>query len=123
MSAVNRCGPRGAAAALAIAAIAAVTVPTAVARDGGEKTRIMIKKISHKGASGKLSSRSERCLKRRKVTLFRIDDYVSVKVKITQSNARGRWKVKKNLKRARYFAKVDAIKGCRYDVSTIERLR
>ena len=57
------------------------------------------------------------------MTLFRIDDYVSVKVKITQSNARGRWKVKKNLKRARYFAKVDAIKGCRYDVSTIERLR
>ena len=123
MSAGNRCRPRVASAALAIAAIAAFAVPTAAARDRGEKTRITIKKISHTGASGKLSSRSERCLKHRKVTLFRVDDYVSVKVKITESNARGRWKVKKNLKRARYFAKVDAIKGCRYDVSNSERLR
>ena len=48
MSAVNRCGPRAASAALAIAAIAAVTVPTAAARDGGEKTRIMIKRSATK---------------------------------------------------------------------------
>jgi hypothetical protein len=123
MSALKPRKLRAVSVALAIAALAAVAAPTAGARDGGEKTKITIKKLGHSGASGKLRSKSERCLKHRKVTLFRLDDFRSVKVKITESDARGRWKVKKDLGSGTYFAKVDSIKGCRYDVSNNERLR
>lgn len=99
----------------------AVATPEAIG-DGGAKTRIAIKKLSPSGASGVLSSSKEACLGGRKVSLFRLDDFVSVKIEITQSNGNGEWKTNKSLKEGQYFAKVDAVKGCRYDVSSKKSL-
>ena len=44
------------------------------------------------------------------MSLFRFDDYVSVKIEITHRTG-GTWRTKKDLKDGRYFAKVDAIAG------------
>jgi hypothetical protein len=98
-----------------------IAAPEAIG-DGGAKTRIAIKKLTPGGASGTLSSSKEACLGDRKVSLFRLDDFVSVKIEITQSNGKGEWKTNKNLKEGQYFAKVDAVKGCRYDVSSKKSL-
>ena len=87
----------------------------------GAKSRITIKRISASGASGKVSSQSHACVSGRKVTLFRLDDFVSVKVDITRSDGHGRWHAKRRLKPGRYFAKVDASRGngstCLFDDS------
>jgi hypothetical protein len=89
---------------------------------GGAKSKIVIKSLKATGASGKVTSKSAKCEKKRKVTLFRLDDFVSVKVAILRSDNNGNWRTKKDLKEGEYFAKVDSIPGCRYDVSKTERL-
>jgi hypothetical protein len=109
------------AALVATAALGLVAAPAI--GDGGEKSKIVIKKLRPSGASGKVISNDHSCERGKKVSLFRFDDYVSVKVEITHSNSRGAWKTKKNLKDGKYFAKVDASKGCRYAVSKYRTLR
>jgi len=111
-----RAGRTGAALAACGAAAFAVATPAALG-DGRAKTRIEIKKLTHSGASGVLKSGKEACLGGRKVSLFRLDDFVSVKIEITKSNRKGKWKTHKSLRDGQYFAKVDGTKRCRYDVS------
>lgn len=89
---------------------------------GGAKSRIAIKSLSPTGASGKVTSRRGKCERRRKVTLFRLDDFISTKVSILRSDGNGNWRSKKDLQPGQYFAKVDSIPGCRYDVSRTRRL-
>jgi hypothetical protein len=89
---------------------------------GGAKSKILIKSLKSTGASGIIKSSSGKCEKDRKVTLFRLDDFVSVKVAILRSDNKGNWRTKKDLQDGEYFAKVDSIPGCRYDVSKTERL-
>ena len=111
------------AALAAIGALGLAAAPFSAA-DGGAKTRIKIKKLTAKGASGKLSSGDNKCEGGgRKVSLFRYEDFISVKVKITHSKSNGTWRTKKDLKAGEYFAKVDASPGCRYAVSKTKRLR
>jgi hypothetical protein len=110
----------GAGAALVLALSAA---PFSAA-DGGAKTQIAIKKLSPNGASGTLSSGKGACEgKGRKVSLFRLDDFVSVKIEITHSKPGGTWKTNKDLQDGDYFAKVDATSGCRYAVSKTKTLK
>ncbi len=116
-----KAGIRGAALIAAGTLALAVAAPEAIG-DGGAKTRIEIKELKDSGASGTLSSSKEACLGHRKVSIFRLDDFVSVKIEITQSNGKGEWKTNKSLEQGQYFAKVDAVKGCRYDVSPKESL-
>ena len=115
---------RTALATLALAAMVAfgALAPAAVG-DGGAKTKIVIKKLKSSGASGKVISKDHGCEGGKKVSLFRFDDYVSVKIEITHSNSSGTWRTKKNLKDGKYFAKVDASAGCRYAVSKYKTLR
>jgi hypothetical protein len=112
---------RAAVALLAIAALGIAAVPAN--GDGGEKSKIVIKKLKPTGASGKVSSKDHSCVSGKKVSLFRFDDYVSVKIEITHSKSDGSWRTKKDLKEGKYFAKVDASAGCRYAVSKYETLR
>ena len=56
------------------------------------------------------------------MSLFRFDDYVSVKIEITHSKSSGAWRTKKDLKPGKYFAKVDAAAGCRYATSKTKTL-
>jgi hypothetical protein len=116
-------------AALCTAALAALlsggltTAPLAGA-DGGAKTKIVIKSLKNSGASGKLISGTNSCEGGgRKVSLFRLDDFISVKIEITHSKSDGSWRTKKDLKDGDYFAKVDASAGCRYATSKTEHLR
>ena len=106
---------------LSIAALGLLASPAS--GDGGEKSKITIKKLTPRGASGKVISKAHSCEGGKKVSLFRFDDYVSVKVEITHSNSNGAWKTKKDLKPGKYFAKVDASAGCRYAVSKYKNLR
>ena len=89
---------------------------------GGAKSKVVIKNLSGSGASGKVSSKAGKCERNRKVTLFRLDDFVSVKIEFTQTGGNGSWRTSKDLEPGEYFAKVDSIPGCRYDVSNTERL-
>ena len=89
---------------------------------GGAKSKILIKSLKTSGASGIVKSRAGKCERDRKVTLFRLDDFVSVKVSIVRSDNHGNWRTKRDLQSGEYFAKVDSIPGCRYDVSKTERL-
>ena len=110
-------------AAVATASLALAAAPFTAA-DGGAKTRIAIKKLTPNGASGKLRSGENKCEGGgRKVSLFRYEDFISVKVEITHSKPSGKWRTKKDLKDGEYFAKVDASPGCRYAVSKTKRLR
>jgi hypothetical protein len=108
-------------AALALAAVLAIAVPANAVEGNKEKSKITIKRISGSGASGKVISKRPGCEPHRKVTLFRYVDFVSEKVKITQSDSQGVWRVRRDLDPGRYFAKVDAAKAagtrCLYDVS------
>jgi hypothetical protein len=111
------------AALAAVAALGLTAVPLSAA-DGGAKTRIKIKKLTENGAKGKLLSGDNKCEGGgRKVSLFRYEDFISVKVEITHSKGNGAWRTKKDLKEGEYFAKVDASPGCRYAVSKTKRLR
>ena len=56
------------------------------------------------------------------MTLFFVEDFVSVKKEITRTDGNGKWRTKKDLTPGEYFAKVDSIPGCRYDVSNPEQL-
>jgi hypothetical protein len=119
---------RAARAGLGIAVLAATLLlaPAALGANGA-KSRITIKRISASGASGEVRSQSGACVSGRKVTLFRLDDFISVKVEITRSHGHGRWRVKRPLKPGRYFAKVDASRGngqtCLFDDSRRVTLR
>jgi hypothetical protein len=99
-------------AALVLAGLLAIATPAGA---------VTIKQISGSGASGKVISKRPGCEPHRKVTLFKYVDFVSEKVKITQSDSHGVWHVRKSLEPGKYFAKVDASKAagtrCLYDVS------
>ena len=93
---------RAASRASAIAGVALVAVLVAASPPAGvegnkAKTKITLGKIGAAGASGKVSSKRAGCEPGRKVTLFVYDDFVTDKVKITQSNAHGKWHVHKGL--------------------------
>ena len=92
------------------------------AGSGGEKSKIVIKSLKPSGAKGKVTSKAAKCESRRKVTLFFVEDFVSVKKEITRTDGNGNWRTKKDLAPGEYFAKVDSIPGCRYDVSNPEQL-
>lgn len=113
-------------AGLALVAALAVASPAGGAEGNKEKTKITIGKISAAGASGKVASKRAACEPARKVTLFVYDDFVTDKVKITHSNAHGKWHVRKSLAPGKYFAKVDATRAggtrCLYDVSKNRRI-
>jgi hypothetical protein len=108
------------AALLATVALGLVAAPAI--GDQGAKTKIVIKNLKSSGASGKVISNDHGCEGGKKVSLFRFDDYVSVKIEITKSNSSGVWKTNKDLQAGQYFAKVDASAGCRYAVSKYETL-
>jgi hypothetical protein len=109
--------------ALALAAIALGAGALPALADDRPKTRIVIKKLKHSGASGKVSSRAGGCIGGREVALFRLDGFVSRKLAETRTNANGRWQVGKHLRNGRYFATVTSSGGCRYDNSRTETLR
>ena len=95
----------------------------AARRDGGAKSRIKITKLRTSGAMGRVMSGRSSCAgSGRKVSLFAFDGFVSDKVAITYTDGDGHWKVRRDLKSDRYFAKVDASSGCRYAVSGNKRL-
>jgi hypothetical protein len=108
-------------AALVLAGLLAIAGPAGAVEGNKEKSKITIKRISGSGASGKVISKRPGCEPHRKVTLFKYVDFVSEKVKITQSDSHGVWHVRKSLEPGKYFAKVDASKAagtrCLYDVS------
>jgi hypothetical protein len=108
-------------AAIALAAALGLAAPVGAAEGNKTKTKITIKRIGVGGASGKVISKRGGCEPHRKVTLFRYDDFISTKVKITQSDSHGNWRVRKSLEPGKYFAKVDSAKAagthCLYDVS------
>ena len=120
----NRIGPLIAALAL----IASVPAGALAGGDGGgvgaggEKSRIVIKSLKSSGAAGEVRSRENKCEGDRKVTLFLLNDFVSVKLAITRSDGDGNWRTHQDLDQGEYFAKVDSIPGCRYDVSKTRRL-
>jgi hypothetical protein len=90
---------------------------------GGAKSKIVIKSLKASGASGKVTSGEKKCEGDRRVQFFRLDDFISVKIQKTRTNGGGNWHTKKDLKPGTYFAKVDSVPGCRYDVSKYEKLR
>jgi hypothetical protein len=108
--------------ALALAAIAIGAGALPALADDRPKSRIVIKKLEHSGASGKVSSSAGGCIGGRKVSLFRLDGFVSRKLAKTRTNANGKWKVGKDLRNGRYFATVVSSGGCRYDNSRTETL-
>jgi hypothetical protein len=109
--------------AIALAALVALGTAVPALADDRPKSRIVIKKLKHSGATGKVKSNRSSCRAGRKVSLFRLEGFRSNKVAITHSRSGGKWRVKKDLRSGRYFAKVDAGGGCRYDNSKTERLR
>ena len=117
----------GAAAALLTAAAMA---PIALGGDdgtgqgaGGAKSKITIQTLKATGASGKVTSKENKCEKDRRVQFFRLDDFISVKIDKVRLDNQGNWRSKKDLQPGTYFAKVDSVPGCRYDVSDYEKLR
>ncbi len=115
---------RGAALAASVAALGLVAGAPSASGDGGAKTKITIKKLRHTGASGVIRSEKAKCEGAgREVQFFRLDGFVSVKIDRVKTRSGGKWRVRKDLKPGKYFAKVDATPGCRYDVSKNERLR
>src|SRR5687767_492461 len=89
---------------------------------GGAKSKITIEKIKATGASGKVTSRENKCEHDRRVQFFRLDDFISVKIDITRLD-HGNWRTKKDLQEGTYFVKVDSVPGCRYDVSDYKKLK
>jgi hypothetical protein len=89
---------------------------------GGAKSKITIDKLKATGASGKVTSKENKCEKNRRVQFFRLDDFISVKIDRVRLKG-GKWRSKKDLEPGTYFAKVDSVSGCRYDVSSYKKLR
>ena len=56
-------------------------------------------------------SKREGCEPHRKVTLFMYEDFVSDQGQDHESDAHGDWRVRKDLKPGKYFAKVDSAKA------------
>ena len=98
-------------------ALALAAGPGTATGDGGAKTQIRLTKIGKAGAKGVVNSSRQSCVAGRKVRFFKLENYVSVKVQFTKTDAQGDWRIKRDLSRGRYFAKVDGSPGCRYDVS------
>jgi hypothetical protein len=117
---MGRVPPTGLAATLA--AVVALLGATGAGADGGAKTKIKLGKLAPTGASGAVRSAKRSCNTRRKVSLFIYEGFVTDKVAITYTNKKGKWSTRKNLKPGQYFAKVDASRGCRYDVSKRKHL-
>jgi hypothetical protein len=90
---------------------------------GGAKSTIVIKSLKTTGAAGKVTSKESKCEKGRRVQFFRLDDFISVKIEKTNLDNHGNWRTNKDLQPGTYFAKVDSVSGCRYDVSDYEKLR
>ena len=90
---------------------------------GGAKSKIVIKSLKTTGMTGKVTSKEGKCTKDRRVQLFRLDDFISVKIEKTRLDSHGNWRTNKDLQPGTYFAKVDSTPGCRYDVSDYEKLR
>ena len=90
---------------------------------GGAKSKIVIKSLKTTGAAGKVTSKENKCEKDRRVQFFRLDDFISVKIEKTRLDNNGNWRTNKDLQPGTYFAKVDSVPGCRYDVSDYEKLR
>jgi hypothetical protein len=122
MTVVGSVGVLAAAAVLAPAAFGG-NDPGTGGGAGGAKSKITIEKLKTTGASGKVTSRENKCEKNRRVQLFRLDDFISVKIDIVFADNHGDWRSKKDLEKGTYFAKVDSINGCRYDVSDNKKLR
>jgi hypothetical protein len=96
---------------LVLVLLASVGLSGSALADGGgpkAKTKIQFKTLGESGSSGTLDSKKNFCLKNRKVSLFRLEDFVSDKVEIVYSNKKGKWKTNKDLQPGEYFAKVDA---------------
>jgi hypothetical protein len=113
---------RAAGAAAAIAAIALVAGAGPASGDGGAKSKIVIKKLTHSKMAGTISSSKGSCVSGREVQIFRLDGYVSVKVDRGDAQSDGDWKFTHDFEPGKYFAKVDSKPGCRYDVSKNETL-
>jgi hypothetical protein len=118
------------AAAATVLGTAAMLVPVAFGGGdgtgqgaGGAKSKIIIKSLKSSGASGVVTSKENKCEKDRRVQFFRLDDFISVKIQKTQLDGHGNWRIKKDLQDGTYFAKVDSVAGCRYDVSDNKNLR
>jgi hypothetical protein len=111
-------------AAIAAAATMAFASAAPAIGDGGAKTQIKVTKLKASGAAGKITSNESKCEgKGRRVQFFRLDGYISVKIQKTMTESNGSWKIKRDLKPGRYFAKVDSSPGCRYDNSKNYRLK
>ena len=98
---------------LALVLLASVGLTGSAVADGGgpkAKTKIQFKTLGATGSTGTLESKKSFCLKNRKVSIFRVDNFVSDKVEITYSNSKGKWETEKDLQPGPYFAKVDAEK-------------
>ena len=55
---------------------------------GGAKSKIVIKSLKATGASGKVTSKENKCEKDRRVQFFRLDDFISVKIDKTAPTRR-----------------------------------
>jgi hypothetical protein len=108
--------------AIAVAVCALAAPGLAPARDGGAHTQISLARLETSYARGAVTSERPRCRPHRKVSLFVYDGFISDKVAITYSDSAGAWRVDQALSPGRYFAKVDAVPGCRYAVSHPVRL-
>ena len=114
---------RAAGVAAVIAAVALVAGSGPASGDGGEKTQIEIKLLTHTKIAGTIDSDKRSCVKDRHVQVFRLDGFISVKVVRGDAQSDGDWKFNEDLESGKYFAKVDAKPGCRYDVSKNETLK
>ena len=103
---MSRARLRLALAALATTVLFAGALPASA--DNDAKTQIKIKRLRHSGASGTVSSGHAGCEANRKVRFFRIEDFISVKVQFTHTDSAGGWRIERDLKDGRYFAKVDS---------------
>jgi hypothetical protein len=113
----------GAGLAAAFAALTLLLTAAVTDADGGAESRIKMTKLRSSGAKGKVSSARDSCEGGRKISLFIIEHFVSDKLEITNTDSKGRWRIRRSLEPGRYFAKVDARSGCRFDNSRVERLR
>jgi hypothetical protein len=117
----SRMRAAGVAATVGVFALIAGAGPAS--GDGGTKTQIEIKTLTAQKIAGTIDSSKSKCVKGRHVQVFRLDGYVSVKIVRGDAKSNGDWSFKKDLEPGRYFAKVDSIPGCRYDVTKNETLK
>jgi hypothetical protein len=94
----------------AVAALAIVVAAPAAAPAKPDTTvpsKVKITKLSAKGGSGKVKSKSKKCRKGRKVALKFVGEYGDVRIGTTKTDKTGAWSVKKALTaRGIYYATV-----------------